>query len=207
MRRRSLVFIAPSVQKAKRGYFARAIAVIRLVAPLVVAFGCQTPSLESVQGEVRQAFPDVAQLSTDTLAGWLDDPARPLPQLIDVRESDEYAISHLPGALSQMPGAPVSDEILALDRSTPIVAYCSVGYRSSRFAARLHEAGFTQVFNLEGSIFAWANEGRAVVREGRLVEEVHPYNRRWGRLLDRRHHPEAAVGPAMPAAPTPVEAQ
>ena len=32
-------------------------------------------------------------------------------------------------------------------------------------------------------IFEWANEGRPVVRDGREVEAVHPYDAVWGRLL------------------------
>jgi hypothetical protein len=70
----------------------------------------------------------------------------------------------------------------------PIVTYCSVGYRSGAFAERLRSAGFTNVVNLEGSIFRWANEGRPLFRSARPVTEVHPYNRTWGLLLkeDRR---------------------
>lgn len=39
-----------------------------------------------------------------------------------------------------------------------IVVYCSVSYRSSILARRLQDMGFTNVYNLEGSIFKWANE-------------------------------------------------
>jgi hypothetical protein len=50
-------------------------------------------------------------------------------------------------------------------------------------AERLQKAGFTRVRNLEGSIFEWANEGRPLVREGKKVTTVHPYDTTWGRLL------------------------
>ena len=39
--------------------------------------------------------------------------------------------------------------------------------------------------NLEGSIFRWAGEGRPVYRDGVRVEQVHPYDDRWGALLPR----------------------
>ena len=71
-------------------------------------------------------------------------------------------------------------------RDAPIVTYCSVGYRSSAVAERLEEQGYTRVWNLEGSIFEWANQGLPVVRDGEEVSQVHPYNRRWGRLLDKQ---------------------
>lgn len=41
-----------------------------------------------------------------------------------------------------------------------------------------------QVFNLEGSIFAWAEEGRPLVdTHNQPTTFVHPYNAVWGKLL------------------------
>jgi hypothetical protein len=71
------------------------------------------------------------------------------------------------------------------------VAYCSVGYRSARLVAQLRQAGYTQVYNLEGSIFRWANEGQSLVSQGQLVAVVHPFNPTWGLLL----RPGLAVQP------------
>jgi hypothetical protein len=52
-------------------------------------------------------------------------------------------------------------------------------------AERLQKAGFTNVMNLEGSIFQWANEGRPVYRDAAEVQQVHPYDGIWGKLLDK----------------------
>ena len=60
-----------------------------------------------------------------------------------------------------------------------------MGWRSSELARELQRRGWTNVHDLEGSIFAWANEGRTVVRGGEPVREVHPFDEDWGRLLDR----------------------
>jgi hypothetical protein len=49
------------------------------------------------------------------------------------------------------------------------------------------------VFNLEGSLFQWANEGRPVYRDDVPVQAIHPYDARWGRLLDRRFHSRGIV--------------
>ena len=43
---------------------------------------------------------------------------------------------------------------------------------------------YTNVRNLDGSIFQWANEGRPLVRGNQRVQDVHPYDENWGRLLD-----------------------
>ena len=105
--------------------------------------------------------------------------------LFDVREPEEYEVSHLPGAQP----VPSRDEALrALQNVSPnqrIVLYCSVGYRSSDLAGFLMKRGFTKVYNLEGSIFAWANEERPVYRGKKRVRVVHPYDNNWGRLLKK----------------------
>ena len=99
-----------------------------------------------------------------------------MPVLLDVRTAAEFDVSRLAGATRVEPDAAT----VALPKNTPIVTYCSVGYRSAKFAQRLQEAGFTDVRNLEGSIFQWANEGRAIEPAGK----VHPYNKKWGSLLN-----------------------
>ena len=135
-----------------------------------------------VDREIGTRFPEVRSISTDALAQWVSDSLRQPPLLLDVREVDEYAMSHLPGARHFPPGSVVEGLPIAAD--VPIVVYCSVGYRSAVMAERMRNAGFTNVYNLEGSIFKWANEGRQTVRAGLPVEEVHPYDAVWGNLLD-----------------------
>ena len=55
-------------------------------------------------------------------------------------------------------------------------------------AHALSAAGFTEVRNLEGSIFRWANEGHPLVAAGGPVREVHGFGSPWRFLLnpDRR---------------------
>ncbi len=139
-------------------------------------------SLESIEKAIRLRFPGVEQMSTDALAAALDGDAAPL--LLDVRTAQEHAVSHLPGARWVAPDDALPSWLLDLPRTTPIVAYCAVGYRSSAYVERLHQAGFTDVANLEGSIFAWANEGRSLIQDDRPVSTVHPFDEQWGRLLD-----------------------
>ncbi len=133
---------------------------------------------------IRAEFPDVEQISVEELSEWLaSEDARP-PLLLDVREEAEYRVSHLRGAVRVDPDDPEPELPAGVDQETPIVAYCSVGYRSSALAERLMALGYTDVRNLEGSIFEWANRGLPVFRDGMEVRQVHPYDRRWGRLLD-----------------------
>lgn len=140
--------------------------------------------LAQVQAEVRARFPDVETVSTDELSTWLADGTRPAPLLLDARTREEFDVSHLPGAVFLPHDA---GELPASD-GRPVVVYCSVGYRSAMLVRRLAVAGHADVRNLEGSIFKWANEGRALARAGAGEGEVsasavHPYNAEWGRLL------------------------
>jgi rhodanese-related sulfurtransferase len=132
---------------------------------------------------VRSKFPGVPQLSPADLAAWLNDKKKSPPQLLDVREPGEFAVSHLHGAINVSPDASAADAIKKIDPARPVVAYCSVGYRSSKLAQRLIDAGVKNVSNLEGSIFAWANEGRPLEKDGKPAKTVHPYNAVFGRLL------------------------
>ena len=124
--------------------------------------------------------PDVAWVSTEALAAELAGP-RP-PTLLDVREPSEVAVSRIPGAVRV--GSDASDEALAaLGLEGPVVVYCAVGARSAVLAERLRALGVDGVRNLRGSIFAWANEGRPLVRGDGAASTVHPYDATWGTYL------------------------
>lgn len=69
------------------------------------------------------------------------------------------------------------------DKTDKIVVYCSVGVRSAQFAEKLQQAGYPNVYNLNGSIFEWANENRPLYQGQQQVTQVHPYNSFWGKLL------------------------
>ena len=139
---------------------------------------------------VRDRFPDVTHLPPRNLAAWLADGSRPAPLLLDARSEEEFAVSHLAGAQRIDPAADASALRLVAANDRPIVVYCSAGYRGSQVARRMREIGAKDVANLEGGIFAWANEGFEVVRNGEQVREIHPYRSIFARLLRRDRRSE-----------------
>ncbi|MBE9063926.1 rhodanese-like domain-containing protein [cf. Phormidesmis sp. LEGE 11477] len=168
------------------------------------SFYIRTLAWKGVKHWIRRSFPSVPTISTAQLARWLAADPSTLPHLIDARKPEEYAVSHLLGAY-RAKTIPEVDK-LGISKDTPIVVYCSVGYRSARLGQALRAAGYRAI-NLEGSIFQWANEHRPLVTEplvtkgsvtGSLVtgqgppiaegtratHEVHPYNTFWGMLLN-----------------------
>ena len=134
---------------------------------------------------IRLQFPWVRQLTTTELAAWLQKDNESKPLLLDARTAEEYRVSHLSDAKL----VPTNIKDLKQEKincSTPIVVYCSVGYRSAAIARQLQAMGYQDVFNLDGSIFQWVNENHAVYREGKLTDRVHPYNKFWQYLLSDR---------------------
>ena len=139
--------------------------------------------LQNMMDEISEKFSGVRGISTPDLAEWLADPTREKPILLDVREPEEYAVSHLAGAIQVSPDATAKELAGKLDFNRPIILYCSVGYRSADLARRLAAAGAKQTMNLEGSIFKWANESKPMVNAQGDTDKAHPYNRKFGRML------------------------
>lgn len=160
--------------------FAGTAAVISLGTCLTVG---QNVTLASLRAQIAREYPDVAWITSVELVRALRGAPARRPRLLDARSAAEVAVSQLGGATRIDPDHP---DVAALGSShaAPIVVYCSVGYRSAVVARALVRAGFSNVRNLEGGIFAWANAGRPVYRRGRVVHDVHPFDDVWGRLLD-----------------------
>jgi sulfur-carrier protein adenylyltransferase/sulfurtransferase len=85
----------------------------------------------------------------DALAG-----AEP-PLLVDVREPEELAISHLNGALA-IPKGELPERVDELTRAKSVVVFCRSGGRSADSVRLLLDLGFQNVRNLRGGINAWA---------------------------------------------------
>ncbi|MEO1368665.1 MAG: rhodanese-like domain-containing protein [Acidobacteriota bacterium] len=147
-----------------------------------------------IKERVRAQFPAAPQLSTSDFHRRLEAGERFV--VLDVRTADEFAVSHLPGAIRVDPSSPpaLPAAVADLANDTTVVAYCAVGWRSSKWVEGLRRQGVDAV-NLEGSIFQWIAEDRPVERGGRPVTVVHPYSQPWAWLVDPEHR---AFEPARP---------
>lgn len=105
--------------------------------------------------------------------------------ILDTRKRKEYDVSHIPGALWVSEN--VNDSIYAfskIKKSQPIVVYCTVGIRSEDFGEQLEKAGFTNIKNLYGSIFAWKDEGYDLHNlKKQKTDSVHVFSKVWGKYL------------------------
>ena len=83
--------------------------------------------------------------------------------LLDVREAFEYAQAHIADS-TLIPMNDVMERADELREYERIVVVCQTGSRSAMVAMALRDAGLTgKIYNLEGGIVAWANQGNPYV--------------------------------------------
>lgn len=142
---------------------------------------------------VRKTQKDMPEISTDKLFEIMNDKQSGDLLIFDVRPIVEFEVSHINGAYRVDNLNDVLQTVKAHgNNDVKVVVYCSVGYRSALLALQLRRAGIKNVFNLFGSIFKWANEGKPVYKQGNLTNKVHPYDSKWGKLLKKELRYEAS---------------
>ncbi len=148
----------------------------------VVVFTLGRSGVRAVVSQwIEWQFDDLEHRSASVLAQQLTGGDAPL--LLDVRRRDEYLAGHIKGARWVAPDSPAASVLTPSTADRAIVAYCSVGWRSSRLVERLRAAGHTDVSNLAGGLFEWTERGYPVMRAGRVTTRVHGYGRPWAWLL------------------------
>jgi rhodanese-related sulfurtransferase len=119
---------------------------------------------------VNAALAEVREISPEEAKRLLDAPAREGWHFVDVREPDEFAAGHIPGARSYPRGFlevradlvhPKRDAWLA-DRSRKLVLYCGGGHRSALAAHTLQQMGFGDVVSLAEGWAGWTRRGLPV---------------------------------------------
>lgn len=99
-----------------------------------------------------------AEVSPESVAGWLELPADQRPRLVDCREAEELAICRIPGH----EWVPLGEFARKVDRLTDqpdrgLVVYCHHGMRSLQAALFLRSKGFQKAFSMHGGIDLWTD--------------------------------------------------
>ncbi len=146
-------------------------------------------SLWSTEQMVALKF-SVAHLSSEQL---LQRKKRSDYLLFDTRQFAEYQVSHIASAIPIDPKISPKDFIRRYAKAIKgkhLVFYCSVGYRSSKLIEQLQaqakQAGALSLSNLTGGIFRWYNQGYPVVNQQGETNDIHPFDEKWGKLLELR---------------------
>jgi rhodanese-related sulfurtransferase len=103
--------------------------------------------------------------------------------VVDVRDPEEFLVSHLEGARS-LPLAELESSGWPPDwrRDRPVIVYCTVGYRSGLAARYLQEQGF-DAKNLVGGILALAQADQPLVDGSGQTWRVHTWHESFAWLV------------------------
>jgi molybdopterin/thiamine biosynthesis adenylyltransferase/rhodanese-related sulfurtransferase len=109
---------------------------------------------------LRQVKSQIEEVDPSEVAELVDEGVT----VVDVRETDEYAAGHLPGA-RHVPRSYLESRIEGIvpDRSTQVILYCASGNRSAYAARTLEqEMGYEHVRSMTGGITLWKDRGYEV---------------------------------------------
>jgi phage shock protein E len=122
--------------------------VIVLIASVLLLAGCSS-STSTNDLSVSEFSNKVAETGVITL---------------DVRTPGEFNEGHIEGALLvDFQSGNFENEIASLDKSKTYAVYCRSGSRSGQAVRVMSEAGFTNIYNLNGGVIDWANAGMNLV--------------------------------------------
>ncbi len=123
--------------------------VIALIASVLLLAGCSS----SASGVTNMNVSEFSQKITETGVVTLD-----------VRTPGEFAEGHIEGAqLIDFQSGNFENEIASLDKDATYAVYCRSGNRSGQAVKVMHDAGFHNVYNLNGGVIDWANAGLPLV--------------------------------------------
>jgi len=108
--------------------------------------------------------------------------------ILDAREIEEYEVSHIPGAIRVGYDNPDFSALDDIHKDKKILIYCSIGYRSEKIGKKLNDQGYSDIHNLYGSIFEWANDGYPLEdMNEETTNKVHGYNKNWSQWIENNN--------------------
>jgi phage shock protein E len=124
--------------------------ILALIASLLLVTGCSSNALGVTNMNVSEFSQKIKEAGVVTL---------------DVRTPAEFAEGHIEGArLIDFQSGNFESEIAGVDKEATYAVYCRSGNRSGQAVAIMHDEGFHNVYNLEGGVIDWANEGMTLVQ-------------------------------------------
>ena len=121
---------------------------IAVISSMFLLVGCSS-SVATVDLSVTEFSKKVAEAGVITL---------------DVRTPGEFMSGIIKGAKNiDFQSGNFETEIAALDKNATYAVYCRSGNRSGQAVKVMHDAGFHNVYNLNGGVIDWSNAGMPLV--------------------------------------------
>jgi phage shock protein E len=123
--------------------------VFALISSLILLVGCST----STAGVTNMNVVEFSKKITESGV-----------VILDVRTPGEFAEGFIEGAqMIDFQSGNFEAEIGTLDKDVTYAVYCRSGNRSGQAVKIMQDAGFLNLFNLEGGVIDWANQGMPLV--------------------------------------------
>ena len=123
--------------------------IVALIASALLIAGCSSSS-SATDLSVTEFSSKIAESGVVTL---------------DVRTPGEFAEGYMEGErLIDFQSGNFENEIATLDKNATYAVYCRSGNRSGQAVKVMKDAGFSNVFNMNGGVIEWANAGLPLVR-------------------------------------------
>lgn len=141
---------------------------MKILTPLffmLIALGCSSQNSADSATTTTQTVENTKELVTaKQFKDLLDSNENAV--LVDVRTAGEFKDGAISGALNiDYYNENFIAKCMELDTNKAIYIYCRSGGRSAAAALKLQEAGFTQIFELQGGIISWKKSSFPVVKE------------------------------------------
>ena len=121
---------------------------IAVISSMFLLVGCSS-SVATVDLSVTEFSTKVAEAGVITL---------------DVRTPGEFMSGFIKGAKNiDFQSGNFENEIASLDKNETYAIYCRSGNRSGQAVKVMHDAGFHNVYNLNGGVIDWTNAGMSLV--------------------------------------------
>jgi rhodanese-related sulfurtransferase len=84
--------------------------------------------------------------------------------ILDVRTPEEHSQARLEDSvLLDFYSQDFTSQLAKLDKEVPYFVYCRSGNRSAETVSLMKDLGFAEIYELEGGIQSWANQGLPLV--------------------------------------------
>jgi phage shock protein E len=123
--------------------------IVLIIISIFVFTGCTSTTAGVTNMKVTEFSAKIAEAGVITL---------------DVRTPGEFAEGYIEGArLIDFQSGNFENEIASLDKNATYAVYCRSGNRSGQAVKVMQDAGFTNLFNMDGGVIDWANAGLPLV--------------------------------------------
>lgn len=134
--------------------------------------------VDSMALAYEKQYPDVVHYRVNQLLKDLDKAPKQV-LIIDTRKPDEIALAKIKGAITIEDFTKLIETETLPDQLTTIVAYSTIGKRSSVYAQQFNHKEI-KVKNLFGGILSWLHAGQKIYdSNGNETKKVHVYSEAW----------------------------